>query len=321
MTDNGGDEAHGDGNLYVITLCTASLPMVLRVPFVHELEGFSVFRSRTIEDGRERFRLYVGYFDSATHAHEALAVVRKHYPSAWISCAPRRNLGSLDDTMNTAFRLIRRATARVVSRPDSAPTMSPASNDGELAAAPDAPAPTTSPAPTEEGPPQRYVVQLDWSEAPVPSAAIPQLAVLRAYNLYRAHMARDDGDHYALRLGFFKNVHGARQVAEYLRVHFPRVGVVPVSHREYTRALELFEGRAQAVADAKARAAGKHGDSATATPPAMIEEDEAPVSRTREELLALLGADRLEVGDDASEGPGDDRDDSSRRRSRNVRSW
>ena len=155
----------------------------------------------------------------------------------------------------------------------------------------------------------------------MPSAAIPQLAVLRAYNLYRAHMVRDDGDHYALRLGFFKNVHGARQVAEYLRVHFPRVGVVPVSHREYTRALELFEGRAHAVAEARARAAGKNRDAETPSPEAAFEVDEAPLSRTREELLALLGADRLEVDPDARGNPGDDRDDSSRRRSRNVRSW
>lgn len=319
MTDIGADEAHGDGNLYVITLCTASLPMVLRVPFVHELEGFSVFRSRTIEDGRERFRLYVGYFDSATRAHEALAVVRKHYPSAWISCAPPRNLGSLDDTMNTAFRLIRRATARVVARPDGVRSVEPASTGAPFAAATDAR--TVEAAPTEEAPPQRYVVQLDWSATPVPSAAIPQLAVLRAYNLYRAHVTRDDGDHYALRLGFFKNVHGARQVAEYLRVHFPRVGVVPVSHREYLRALELFEDHAQAVAAAKVRATEKNDDAAAIAPEVRLDADEEPVSRTREELLALLGADRLEVDDDGSATSGDDRDDSSHRRSRNVRSW
>lgn len=321
MTDIGTDEAHGDGNLYVITLCTASLPMVLRVPFVHELEGFSVFRSRTIEDGRERFRLYVGYFDSATRAHEALAVVRKHYPSAWISCAPPRNLGSLDDTMNTAFRLIRRATARVVSRPDGVPSAAPVNGDAPPAAAAGAATAEAATAPAEEAPPQRYVVQLDWSTTPVPSAAIPQLAVLRAYNLYRAHVARDDGDHYALRLGFFKNVHGARQVAEYLRVHFPRVGVVPVSHREYLRALELFEDHAQAVAAAKARATEKSGDAAPIAPEVSFDADEEPVSRTREELLALLGADRLEVGEDGNASPGDDRDDSPRRRSRNVRSW
>ena len=59
MSERSADDARADGDLYVITLCTASLPMVLRVPFVHELVGFSVFRSRTVEDGRERFRLYV----------------------------------------------------------------------------------------------------------------------------------------------------------------------------------------------------------------------------------------------------------------------
>lgn len=264
MTNQSVGDSRGDGELYVITLCTASLPMVLRVPFVHELVGFSVFRSRTVEDGRERFRLCVGYFDSATRAHEALAVVRKHYPSAWISCAPKTGLGSLDDTMNTAFNMIRRATATVV-----APTA--AAGPGEAG----------RPA-VEPPPPQRYVVQLDWGTEAVPSARIPQLALLRAYNLYRALVTREDGTFHALRLGFFKDVHGARQVAEYVRVHFPRVGVVPVSHREYCRALELLETRAAR----RAEAAASRTTAAAATPPGPQEP-----GGFGEQLLNILRAD------------------------------
>jgi hypothetical protein len=237
MSDHTGDAARNDGDLYVITLCTASLPMVLRVPFVHELEGFSVFRSHSMEDGRERFRLYVGYFDSATSAHAALPIVRKYYPAAWISCAPRKNLSSLDDTINTAFGMVRKGTARVVLPP--APS---------TAAAPSAPPPATSAAPAAE-PTQHYVVELDTSFAPVPPESVPQLAVLRAYHLYNARFKRGSALRYALRLGFFKRVHGAQQVAEYLRPHFPEVRVVPVSEREYGRALALFQAQSPAAGE------------------------------------------------------------------------
>ena len=312
------NRAAGDGELYVITLCTASLPMVLRVPFVHELVGFSVFRSRTVEDGRERFRLCVGYFDSATRAHEALAVVRKHYPSAWISCAPRSGLGSLDDTMNTAFRMIRRATASVVVRAGS-PTRAVA----DAAAQP------------AEPPTQRYVVQLDWSVEPVPSAKIPQLAVLRAYNLYRAIVPRDDGAHHALRLGFFKDIHGAHQVAEYVRGYFPRVSVVPISHREFARAVQMLDRRAARLA-ATPRLKGLIANSLPADPtppkapattpppsdPAMT--GVAPVSRSREQLLTLLGADQLEVEKGVTDGSmhfSSDRSVDPTHTPRNIRSW
>jgi hypothetical protein len=51
------DETPVHSIFYVITLCSTSLPMPLEVPFVQELVSFSVFRSRGLEDGRERFRL------------------------------------------------------------------------------------------------------------------------------------------------------------------------------------------------------------------------------------------------------------------------
>ncbi len=262
-------QSGSDGDLYVITLATASLPMMLRVPFVHELEGFSVFRSRTIEDGRERYRLYLGYFESAARAHEALAIVRRHYPSAWISCAPRTNLGSLDDTMNTAFRTLRRASARVVPRADSAPEAPP------------------EPAPAAGQTPQRYVVQLDSTATPVPSSAIPQLAILRAYHLYRARMARVDGPVHMLRLGFFKEVHAAQQVAEYVRAHFPRAQVLPVSHREFLRTIEMIVGAGRTESDT--------------LPPARSTVEAAaepgPLPRSREQLMAILGANELSLED------------------------
>src|ERR1700704_3112687 len=107
--------------LYVINLDSSSMPMSLDVPFRHDLVGFTVFRSRSFEHGRERFRLHLGYFESAKRAEDALSLVRKYYPAALITAAPVSHLGSLDNTVNTEFRLLRTAYARVVT-PASAPT-------------------------------------------------------------------------------------------------------------------------------------------------------------------------------------------------------
>jgi len=119
------NDAGGVG-LYVITLVSSDLPMSLDVPFRHELVGFTVFRSRSFEHGRERFSLYLGYFESERRAEDALTVVRKHYPQASIAAPPATNLGSLDNTLNTEFRLLRTAYARVVTPKRGAPAPAPA---------------------------------------------------------------------------------------------------------------------------------------------------------------------------------------------------
>src|SRR6266853_330057 len=210
------DDGQGGIALYVINLDSSSMPMSLDAPFRHELVGFTVFRSRSFEHGRERFRLHLGYFESERHAEDALSVVRKHYPAAWISAAPESQLGSLDNTVNTEFRLLRAAYARVVT-PASAPT-APAPAAAKVAPRavvkePSFDAPTRAPAPAVP-PPQRYAVQRECS---------PQQG---------------------LRLGFFTSAEAAFRVAEYVRPEFPGVGVVPVSHREYSRAIELAQQRA-----------------------------------------------------------------------------
>ena len=232
------DDAQDGIALYVINLDSSSMPMSLDVPFRHELVGFTVFRSRSFEHGRERFRLHLGYFESARRAEEALSVVRKHYPAAWISAAPGSRLGSLDDTANTEFRLLRTAYARVVT-PASAPT-APAPVAAAVANAvvkePSLEAGNRAPA---VPPTQHYAVQLEWSLAPITAADVPRLAIFEAYHLYTVRMLREGFPQQGLRLGFFASAEAARRVAEYVRTEFPGVGVVPVSHREYSRAIEL----------------------------------------------------------------------------------
>ncbi len=207
-------------SLYVITLFSSLMPMPLEVPDPRGLEGLAVFRSRRVEDGRERFRLHLGYFDSRTDAEDALPVVQKHFPSAWVASAPRSGLGSLDDTNLSEFRLIRSPTllAMEIERRSSAATPPPQNT-------------------------QRYVVQLSWADRRIDPSEVSQLAIFRAYALYTVTLARAGVRYYGIRLGFFTSAISARQVALYVREEFPEVAVVPISEREYTRAREMIAQR------------------------------------------------------------------------------
>jgi hypothetical protein len=270
MTETADDDAQHGADLYVINLDSSSMPIPLKVPFRHELVGFSVFRSRVLEDGRERFRLHLGYFESTRRAAEALAVIRKYYPGAWISGAPGRNLSSLDDTFNTEFRLVRSAYARVVTPEDG--SMPPAPVTAKVVGSEILRQPDPSPPPRIDFPspraPQRYAVQLEWSVAPIVSADIPRLAIFDAYSLYTVREQREGLPQNSLRLGFFKSAVSARQVADYVRPEFPAVAVIPVSGREYSRALHAARQRAlRAVASGELRlksAGGAESDSKSA---------------------------------------------------------
>ena len=59
--------------LFVINLCASTSPMALSHPNTPELKRFTFFVSRQREDGRERFRLHMGYFASQEEAEALLA--------------------------------------------------------------------------------------------------------------------------------------------------------------------------------------------------------------------------------------------------------
>src|SRR5215471_2874955 len=77
---------------YVINLTSSTTPMALSQPKDPTLSQYTFFVSRRREDGRERFRLHMGYFESLQAAEEMLAVVREVYPSAWAGEAPGKKL-------------------------------------------------------------------------------------------------------------------------------------------------------------------------------------------------------------------------------------
>ncbi|MEJ0099662.1 MAG: hypothetical protein WDO12_07970 [Pseudomonadota bacterium] len=73
---------------FVINLCSSTSPMALAHPSSPELKRYTFFVSRQREDGRERFRLHMGYFISQQKAEELLGAVRDVYPAAWAGPAP-----------------------------------------------------------------------------------------------------------------------------------------------------------------------------------------------------------------------------------------
>ncbi|HSC07703.1 MAG TPA: SPOR domain-containing protein, partial [Steroidobacteraceae bacterium] len=116
--DSGANDSQGSGAaLYIINLSSSTTPMALEVPDAPELEGFAVFRSRRVEDGRDRYRLHLGYFESREDAQRVLPVVRARYPAAWVALAPPDSMGSLDDTNVAQFKFIHQKKAQAPARP------------------------------------------------------------------------------------------------------------------------------------------------------------------------------------------------------------
>lgn len=161
----------GDPDSFVINLCSSTTPMALTQPQLAELKNYKFFMSRRLEDGRERFRLHMGYFDSLLQAEDLLPVVREIYPGAWAGEAPGK-------------RLRARAAAAVNSAP-AAPPAPPAPVAKAPAAGPSAEVlanmPTLSAAPTPAAPALKLelVAQPPRQMPPEPAAA-PAIAAAPA---------------------------------------------------------------------------------------------------------------------------------------------
>lgn len=77
---------------FVVNLTSSTTPMALSQPKDPTLAQYTFFVSRRREDGRERFRLHMGYFETQQAAEEMLMIVREIYPQAWAGEAPGKKL-------------------------------------------------------------------------------------------------------------------------------------------------------------------------------------------------------------------------------------
>src|ERR1700761_5526520 len=80
------------GTPFVINLCASTSPVALAPPDHAGLKRFTFFVSRRRDEGRERFRLHMGYFQTQEEAEKLLDIVREIYPGAWAGLAPGQRL-------------------------------------------------------------------------------------------------------------------------------------------------------------------------------------------------------------------------------------
>jgi hypothetical protein len=135
-------------NRFVINLCSSTTPVSLTPPDHAGLKRFTFYVSRRREEGRERFRLHMGYFDSQEDAERLLDIVREIYPGAWAGLAPGQRLRAQQEQQELeqaeAAAMAAAATAAAPAEPvaKSAPEPLAASSPEQSPAASSSPAPT-----------------------------------------------------------------------------------------------------------------------------------------------------------------------------------
>ena len=126
---------------FVINLCSSSTPMALPRADLPELSRFTFFVSRRFEEGRERFRLHMGFFTTQTEAESWLGLVREIYPGAWAGEAPGKKLRAravADAEAQAAHAAGPHSLAPQVEPPVEAPVETPAPLALSLVEAPEA---------------------------------------------------------------------------------------------------------------------------------------------------------------------------------------
>ncbi len=146
---------------FVINLCSSTTPVALTPPDHAGLKRFTFFVSRRREEGRERFRLHMGYFASQEEAEKLLDIVREIYPGAWAGNAP-----------GLALRA-RASTSAGAQLPEATP-VPPRTAPPPAAATATATAPAPKPAPPSVPPPTPELALLpDAGRRPPPPAPEP----------------------------------------------------------------------------------------------------------------------------------------------------
>jgi hypothetical protein len=158
---------------FVINLCSSTTPMALTQPQLAELKNYTFFVSRRLEDGRERFRLHMGYFDSMLQAEDLLPLVRDLYPGAWAGEAPGKRLRARGTATKPAP-----LRAAATPKPDEGPSAELLARMPTLSAAPDQP--VLAPPPAIASPPPALVLELMPEPAAPGPPSLPAAPVIPA---------------------------------------------------------------------------------------------------------------------------------------------
>ncbi len=134
--------------LFVINLTASTTPVALTSPERPELKHFTFFVSRRREEGRERFRLHMGYFQTQAEAEKLLDIVRDIYPGAWAGLAPGQRLrGAAKPLPSRAGPPPATPFAEPRRQPAAPPAPSPAAPRLQVIESPAVAAPAATPAP------------------------------------------------------------------------------------------------------------------------------------------------------------------------------
>lgn len=148
--------------------------MALAQTDLAELKRFTFFVSRRFEEGRERFRLHMGYFTTLAEAEEWLNVVREIYPGAWAGEAPGKKLraraaaAAAETAQHALGPQPRSALPNLPSAAPPAPAARTAATNPTTSSR--APAPVQARAPSQAAAPVSRPVELKPTPARAPSS-------------------------------------------------------------------------------------------------------------------------------------------------------
>ena len=179
-----------DSGPFVLNLCSSTTPMALAQTDLAELKRFTFFVSRRFEEGRERFRLHMGYFTTLAEAEEWLNVVREIYPGAWAGEAPGKKLraraaaAAAETAQHALGPQPRSALPNLPSAAPPAPAARTATTNPTTSAL--ASAPVQARAPSQAAAPVSRPVELKQTPARAPSHASFESAAINVPTVHAA---------------------------------------------------------------------------------------------------------------------------------------
>jgi hypothetical protein len=172
-------------DVYVINLCASMTPMPSVPRSLKGYENHRLYQINRVEDGRHRYRLRLGFFNSEADAEIALASLRSMYPAAFTSRAGAEDMRYNGDPLITGRFEARPTSTASEAKSPAAPPSTPAIVQAKAtvtpvakAATPAAAAPvvaTHKPAVPKAAAPINASAKLSGIEAPKPAAPMSLL--------------------------------------------------------------------------------------------------------------------------------------------------